>query len=129
MGLIDKDSDIFKEEESGLKNMGIPTSIKPIDEQIDSYFAQKQKKKTKTVLPSNDSVGCSCEIDAPRLLKVDTFGFKNGVLNHNMPCPVCLNEQAQYISNEDGNYFAPCEACEAIGYRLEKIKKKGFWNG
>ncbi len=126
MGLA-KDKD-FDEEKKGLHMMGVPTEHKPIDEQIDSYFNEKEKEKIVKILHSRKPKRNIAQVDTG-LLKIKTWGFKNGELQHNMPCPVCLEESAKYISNDDGTYFAPCEACEARGFTLEKNRKKGFWNG
>lgn len=123
MGLSEKD---FEEETKGLHMMGIPTEPKSVDEQIDEYFYTKKKtdtaKKAITVLKKVE--------DGKKILEISTSGFKDGVLQHNMPCPVCLSEPAVYVSNEDGTYFSPCKTCESEGFELKKKKKKtGFWNG
>jgi hypothetical protein len=119
MGLSDKD---FKEEENSLKMMGIPTEVKPIDKQVDDYFSKKREEKKKTVLKN---INISKRDDT--LLTVKTWGFKDGVLQHNMPCPVCLKKPAKYISSEDVHYFGPCEVCETLGFKLENTKRKKGW--
>ena len=119
--------DGFEEEKKGLHMMGIPTESKSVDEVIDDYFYSREKKKTKTklikALPLSEYDDFGTEI-----LKVETWGFKNGFLQHNMPCPVCMSNPAIFVSKGTDTYFAPCSACEKLGYVLEKMKK-GFWNG
>jgi len=131
MGLSDKDIGRIEEEEKELERMGIPTKIKSLDEQIAGYFEDRDTSK-KVKARKNIGLGVTVGSDIskkPRLLKITTFGFEDGVLKHNMPCPVCLEEPAVYVSNEDGSYFAPCSSCEAEGFVLEKHKKTrgGFW--
>jgi len=74
----------------------------------DDYFSRNKEKHI------------SLENDKNCLLEIKTFGFKDGVLVHNMPCPVCLKRMANYVSNDDDSYFAPCGVCSANGYVLEK---------
>ena len=125
MGLSEK----MKEEETkGLQMMGIPTEIKPIDKQIDEYFYSRDKKKKRIVMAPK--IASKIDLTAmvvPRLLAVTTRGFKDGILQHNMPCPVCLEEPALYVSNKNGTYFAPCDGCHAVGFSLKKDKVKKGW--
>ena len=118
----------FKEEKKGLHMMGVPTEHKSVDEQIDHYFYNRDSKKKKILLKPVATPLSEFDDFGTELLKVETWGFKNGFLQHNMPCPVCMAHPAIYVSKGIDNYFAPCSACEKLGYVLEK-KKKGFWNG
>jgi len=132
MGLSDRDKNIFDKEDDELIRMGIPITTKSLSDQASGYL-NKVKPNNKTKTKKNTGLGVTIGGDdskKPRLLKVSTFGFKDGALKHNMPCPVCLNEPAVYISNEHGNYFAPCRSCEELGFVLEKRKKTsgGFWS-
>ena len=52
--------------------------------------------------------------------KVKTFGFKDGKIIHDMPCPVCLSASARYISSGDEAAFHPCESCAGDGWTLQK---------
>ena len=131
MGLSEKN---FEEEEKGLYMMGIPTAIKPVDDQIDEYFYKKDRELKKTKLSPPKRTMKSKLPDSKDILQPKTWGFVDGILQHNMPCPVCMKEKARYISGADGNYFSPCSSCEGKGYILHKVntndtKKKGFWNG
>ncbi len=125
MGLSDKDT--IEEEEKQLRLMGIPTEVKPIDEQVSDFFKNKEtelKKRTRIVIPKNRSS------KKGELLEVKTWGFKDGILQHNMPCPVCMKNPASYETNEDGGYFAPCASCRSIGYVLKKEneRKRGWFS-
>jgi CRISPR/Cas system-associated protein Cas10 (large subunit of type III CRISPR-Cas system) len=121
MGLVDSKKK-YEEESMGLN------SEHDTDKMIDEYFAKERRKKTSSAtrlaeVPSKDE-------QKKELLKIRTFGFKDGVLQHNMPCPVCLKKPAKYISSEEMHFFGPCEACEILGYKLENVKNKktGFWS-
>lgn len=131
-GLSEKELKKFEDEEKELGRMGIPTKVKSVDEQVKTYYNNQEGSKKKLTIKRPGGLGVnvgSVSGKKPRLLKVTTFGFENGELKHNMPCPVCLSEPARYVSNDDGNYFAPCELCEAAGFTLEKNRKRGggFW--
>lgn len=55
-----------------------------------------------------------------KLLSVTTKGFENGVLQHNMPCAICLENPALYVNDGREHYFAPCENCAAKGYCIKR---------
>ena len=99
------------------------------DKMIDEYMALEKRKESYNALTSVERKG---DISKARhdksLLKIKTFGFKDGVLQHNMPCPVCLENMARYISDDKNGYFAPCRKCESDGYVLKNKKRKGFWS-
>jgi hypothetical protein len=123
MGL--KDGQLKKDIEE--EALGL-NSVHDTDKMIDEYFASERRKKASSSVklvevPLNSATN-------KELLKVRTFGFKDGVLQHNMPCPVCLKKPAKYISSEEMHFFGPCEACEILGYKLENVKNKktGFWS-
>jgi hypothetical protein len=122
MGLT-VDSKDYEEEALGLN------SIHDTDKMVDEYFAKERRKKTSS-MTKNSLVKKATVVDTDKLLKVKTFGFKDGVLQHNMPCPVCLKNPAIYKSDGDRNFFAPCKECEKEGYILENIltKKKGWFS-
>ena len=130
MGLSDKED--IEREIKGLHRMGIPTEIKPVDEQIDEYFYSRDKKKAKKILLKKDepldSLSRVSKSRVPDVLKITTRGFKDGVLQHNMPCPVCVTSQASYTTDSDNGFFGPCIDCQIKGYSLSRFQnKKSGW--
>jgi len=116
MGLGELEKEDFKEEEKALNAIGIDVSPK-VDKEIDEYFYDKGlagKVKCKKLV----------EEAVKGVLSVSTEGFIDGELQHNMPCPVCLNTQAKYINDGKDHYFAPCESCASKGFVL----KKAWWS-
>lgn len=102
------------------------------DRMIDKFFDDNRKDKKAIKLAKIDEIskkGISKEASQDEnLLSVKTFGFDdNGVLKHNMPCPVCLKTQAIYV-NEDGySFFSPCKKCQEKGFVLENSNNKSWF--
>ena len=72
-----------------LKNLGIPVNH-DLDQEIDSYFTStKPGPKDTDILSEPEHSNTDIE-----LCKIKTFGFKDGILQHNMPCPICLKRPA-----------------------------------
>lgn len=96
----------FKEEEKELQRMGIrATSIV-----TPSLGTHGNLKKTLDIAD-----------EAYRgIAKIVTEGFDNGMLVHNMPCPVCLKNPAVYVNTGKDTYFAPCPECAKKGFVLKK---------
>lgn len=87
-------------------------------------FSNKQKDKnasSETPVTKRDSL--FSREKKINILKISTGGFKDGILQHNMPCPVCLENLATYENVGGRGCFAPCMKCSAEGY---VIKKKWF---
>ena len=101
-------------------------SVHDTDKMIDEYFSKKSDKK-KIVLSSDTE---QKDEDVPALLKISTFGFKNGELVHNMPCPICLEKRARFVSGDFRNYFAPCRDCADEGYLIvnRASERKGWFS-
>ncbi len=129
MGLKDQKKQETKSkftEEHSLGLVGIPDH--DTDKMIDEYFAKERRKKTSTLVRPKESFKPDKEITNRGVLKVKTFGFKNGVLQHNMPCPVCLENPAVFTSDDGINFFGPCEECQEKGFFIKKhIERKNGW--
>ena len=114
MGLRDVDSQNSEEEIEIKKLETIGISIKDRnDSDINGYFYDKGlsgKRSTSKIIDEAKK----------GVLSIVTEGFIDGELQHNMPCPVCLNEQAKYINNRKEHFFAPCGKCSAKGYVLKR---------
>lgn len=127
MGLTDKEYTIEE------KSLGLD-SVYDTDKMIDKYFHEKNKeKKPKKITPPSKTQHIGGKIST-KILKVSTFGFKNGELQHNMPCPVCLENRAVFTSDGNTNFFAPCMSCQNDGYITKNVnlepkeEKKGWFN-
>ncbi len=112
-----KDKPTTEEKALGLAGAGHDT-----DTMVDEFYARKHRVKTKKTLCSSKpkripTIKDALAIEDRSLLMVRTFGFKDGVLQHNMPCPVCVKYPAKYSSK---GFFAPCQTCENNGYILKK---------
>ena len=102
MGLSSRDTSI-EEASLGLH------ATHDTDEMVTKYFESKPIHRPRYNLD---------KLDEWHVLDVSTYGFKNGILQHNMPCPICLVEFALYTANDDGGYFGPCKKCKLKGYAI-----------
>jgi len=95
-----------------LNRMGIPASH-DLDREIKAYFSKANQAKKSSLGEEEKSM-------APfnKLMKIEAFGFKDGNLQHNMPCPVCMSEPATYINDNDYSFFGPCTKCYTKGFRM-----------
>lgn len=105
------------------KSLGLVTMDHNTDRMIDDFLSKRNKDKNSKKKPEQKRVVKRTAADNKRkyenrdMLEVKTFGFKDGHLVHNMPCPVCLAELAEY---EKGDFFGPCKRCKSKGYILKK---------
>jgi hypothetical protein len=110
-----------------LEKMGVPVNH-DLDKEIDSYFSSKEKSKKNTILYEEKYYD-----ERIRLCEIKAYGFKNGELQHNMPCPVCLKNPAVYVHTHSYSYFGPCSECSSKGFKMsvpdEKKEKKGWFFG
>ncbi len=83
-------------------------------------YTGEPEKKIKKEDPLIKSVLNDHRKKKMKVLEVSTRGFEHGVLQHNMPCPVCLENFASYADIRGKGCFAPCLKCEAEGYVLKK---------
>ena len=132
MGLTGKKEEYTIEE----KALGLD-AIHNTDVMIDDFLSKKKRPGKQNSLSNVKKVQTRSVVDRneKRILKVSTFGFKNGELQHNMPCPVCLENKAVFTSDGFRNFFSPCRKCEEDGYvtkntNLEEVRaeKKGWFS-
>ena len=108
-----------------LKTLGIPVNH-DVDKEINSYFSKKESSDT---LEQKNGLEINPSDDEMRLCQIKAFGFKDGVLQHNMPCPICLKRPAVYVNDGAISFFAPCMTCQDNGFYTSNKNKKGRWFG
>jgi uncharacterized protein YukJ len=95
-----------------LNRMGIPVSH-DLEREIKAYFSKAIQAKKNSLGEKEKNTDPST-----KLIEVKVFGFKDGNLQHNMPCPVCMSKPATYINDNDYSYFGPCTKCYTKGFRM-----------
>ena len=117
MGLMSKKE--AEAEEKQLRGLGV-FSLKTEENSIDD-------KREISFNTEKDNDKCISNNAKHKLLKVETYGVKDGTIQHNYPCPVCLSNQATYMNDGVFSFFAPCPICRENGYDIVRNNKKRNW--